>query len=134
MKISILLPYKENFSPVYPGAVSLFVNSMNNISKFKDEITVYGSTFLKERFSKNYVNISLKRNFLKSQTKDYVNKFDFNNKKDSIDDQRSSKNLHLRSQSGKAHIPKPSVEYDDTDFLQKMFSNNDSDIRNLNKN
>ena len=26
MKISILLPYKENFSPIYPGAVSLFVN------------------------------------------------------------------------------------------------------------
>ena len=25
MKISILLPYKENFSPTYPGAVSLFV-------------------------------------------------------------------------------------------------------------
>ena len=25
MKISILLPYKENFSPIYPGAVSLFV-------------------------------------------------------------------------------------------------------------
>ena len=25
MKISILLPYKENFSPMYPGAVSLFV-------------------------------------------------------------------------------------------------------------
>ena len=26
MKIAILLPYKENFSPEYPGAVSLFVN------------------------------------------------------------------------------------------------------------
>ena len=25
MKISILLPYKENFSPDYPGAVSLFI-------------------------------------------------------------------------------------------------------------
>ena len=25
MKISILLPYKENFSPIYPGAVSLFI-------------------------------------------------------------------------------------------------------------
>ena len=75
MKISILLPYKENFSPIYPGAVSLFVNSMNKVSNFKNEITVYGSTYLKERFSKNYVNINLKINFLKSQTKDYVNKF-----------------------------------------------------------
>ena len=25
MKISIFLPYKENFSPIYPGAVALFV-------------------------------------------------------------------------------------------------------------
>ena len=44
MKISILLPYKENFSPTYPGAVSLFVNSTNKLSKYKNEITVYGST------------------------------------------------------------------------------------------
>jgi len=44
MKISILLPYKENYSPAYPGAVSLFVNATNKISKFKTHITVYGST------------------------------------------------------------------------------------------
>ena len=35
MKISILLPYKENFSPEYPGAVSLFVNETTKISKYK---------------------------------------------------------------------------------------------------
>ena len=35
MKISILLPYKENFSPSYAGAVSLFINDTLNISKFK---------------------------------------------------------------------------------------------------
>ena len=29
MKVSILLPYKENYSPSYPGAVSIFVNSTN---------------------------------------------------------------------------------------------------------
>ncbi len=75
MKISILLPYKENYSPLYPGAVSLFINSMNKISFFKKNITVYGSTNLKEKFSDNYVNIELKKTFLKSQTKDYVNKF-----------------------------------------------------------
>ena len=44
MKISILLPYKENFSPAYPGAVSLFVNDTVNVSKFKKNITVYGNT------------------------------------------------------------------------------------------
>ncbi len=31
MKISILLPYKENFSPEYPGAVSLFINETSQI-------------------------------------------------------------------------------------------------------
>ena len=75
MKISILLPYKENFSPLYPGAVSLFINSMNKLSTYKSKITVYGSTDLKEKFSENYINIELKRNFLKSQTRDYVSKF-----------------------------------------------------------
>ena len=35
MKISILLPYKENFSPSYPGAVSLFVNDTSLLSKYK---------------------------------------------------------------------------------------------------
>ena len=75
MKISILLPYKENFSPQYPGAVSLFINSMNKLSIYKKEITVYGSTDLKEKFSDNYINIQLKKSFLKSQTRDYVNKF-----------------------------------------------------------
>jgi len=76
MKISILLPYKENFSPSYAGAVSLFVNSTSNISKFKNEITIYGNTVLKEKFSKKYVNIPLTKNTLfKSQSKEYVNKF-----------------------------------------------------------
>ena len=47
MKISILLPYKENFSPIYAGAVSLFVKDTTKISKFKKFITIYGSTNLK---------------------------------------------------------------------------------------
>ena len=37
MKIAILLPYKENFSPEYPGAVSLFVNATSEKSKYKKE-------------------------------------------------------------------------------------------------
>ena len=28
MNISILLPYKENFSPEYAGAVSIFINAI----------------------------------------------------------------------------------------------------------
>jgi len=38
MKISILLPYKENFSPEYPGAVSLFVNDTSQVSKYKKKL------------------------------------------------------------------------------------------------
>ena len=76
MNISILLPYKENYSPTYPGAVSLFINSTTKISKFKNNIKIYGSTNLKKKFSNNYVNISLSANkFFKSQSKEYVEKF-----------------------------------------------------------
>ena len=75
MKIAILLPYKENYSPEYPGAVSLFVNSTIKLSKFKKDITVYGSTDYKKKLSNNYININLKKKFLTSQSKDYVKKF-----------------------------------------------------------
>ena len=76
MKISILLPYKENYSPEYPGAVSLFVHSTNNISDFKNDITIFGNTNHKKKLSNNYINIELDRNYLfKSQSKEYVNKF-----------------------------------------------------------
>src|SRR6056300_1070301 len=75
MRISILLPYKENFSPTYPGAVSLFVNSTNKVSKFKNNITVFGSTNYKKKLSANYININLKKKFLSSQSATYVDKF-----------------------------------------------------------
>ncbi len=75
MKISILLPYKENFSPNYPGAVSLFVYETSKKSIYKKNITVYGSTNLKKIFPIKYTNISLLNIPLTSQTKNYVNKF-----------------------------------------------------------
>ena len=75
MKISILLPYKENFSPEYPGAVSLFVYETTKISKFKKNITVFGNTDYKKKFPIKYKNIETKKNLLSSQTKDYVKKF-----------------------------------------------------------
>ena len=75
MKISILLPYKENFSPEYPGAVSLFVFETSKKSIYKKNITVYGSTKLKKRFPIKYTNISLLNIPLTSQTRNYVNKF-----------------------------------------------------------
>ena len=75
MKISILLPYKENFSPDYPGAVSLFVYETTKISKYKKDITVFGNTNYKKKFNLKYIDIELKKGFLYSQTKKYVNKF-----------------------------------------------------------
>ena len=75
MKISILLPYKENFSPEYPGAVSLFVYETSKISKYKKSITVFGNTNFYKKFDINYKNIELKKTLLSSQTRNYVNKF-----------------------------------------------------------
>ncbi len=75
MNISILLPYKENFSPIYPGAVSLFVNYTTQLSKYKKNITVYGYTSLKKKFNLNYVNINLNKKLFQSQSKEYVKKF-----------------------------------------------------------
>ena len=75
MKISILLPYKENYSPEYAGAVSIFIKAVTIKSEFKKDITIYGSTKFKTKLSNNYENIPLSKKFLSSQSKDYVNKF-----------------------------------------------------------
>jgi len=75
MKIAILLPYKENFSPDYPGAVSLFVYETSRISKYKNNIIVFGNTDLKKKFKLKYLNINLNKNILASRTKTYVDKF-----------------------------------------------------------
>ena len=75
MKISILLPYKENFSPEYAGAVSLFVKDTVKISKFKKNITVFGNTFKKKIFKLSYKNIFLKKNLIQSGSKVYVDQF-----------------------------------------------------------
>ena len=75
MKISILLPYKENFSPEYAGAVSLFVKDTTLKSKFKKKITVFGHTKYKTKFAINYINIPFDNKMLQSGSKSYVNKF-----------------------------------------------------------
>ncbi len=75
MNISILLPYKENFSPEYPGAVSLFVYETSKISKYKNDITVFGNTDFLKKFDIKYVNINTKKKLFSSQTKEYVKKF-----------------------------------------------------------
>ena len=76
MKISILLPYKENFSSEYAGAVSIFINAVNIKSIYKKEITVYGNTQYKKILSKNYYNLSLvNKSIIESSSNFYVNNF-----------------------------------------------------------
>ena len=75
MKISILLPYKENFSPEYPGAVSIYVKSITECSKFKNNIFVYGSTNFKKKLSKNYINLPFSKELFQSSSKIYVKNF-----------------------------------------------------------
>ncbi len=75
MKISILLPYKENFTPNYAGAVSLFLNDTIKLSKYKKNIQVYGNTFFKKKLLPNYTNLNFSKIFFRSSSKSYVKKF-----------------------------------------------------------
>jgi len=75
LKISILLPFKENFSPTYAGAVSLFINDTLKLSKYNKNTIVFGNTHYKEKFKSKYINIALSKNFFQSQNKKYVREF-----------------------------------------------------------
>tara|TARA_Y100000768_G_scaffold158351_1_gene118202 strand:+ start:699 stop:2792 length:2094 start_codon:yes stop_codon:yes gene_type:complete len=88
MKISILLPYKENFSPSYAGAVSIFINDTLKISKYKKNTIVYGNTSFKEKYKTKYVNLNYNKSLIKSSTKSYIFEFlkkEKNNKSDIIE-------------------------------------------------
>jgi len=74
MKISVLLPYKENFSSVNAGAVSLFVKDTIQNSKFSKNSFVFGNMTNKKPFLNNYVNIELNRSLIRSNSKNYVQK------------------------------------------------------------
>jgi len=75
MKISILLPYKENYSPNYAGAVSIFVKDTNKHSKFKIDSYVFGNMDYKKKLSNNYINLELNKKFYESSSKLYVESF-----------------------------------------------------------
>ena len=75
MKISVLLPYKENFSENYAGAVSLFVKDTVKNSKYFKTTYVYGNTSYKKTFLKNYINVDLKKSIFQSSSKEYVKRF-----------------------------------------------------------
>ena len=75
MKISILLPYKENYSPYYSGAVSIFVKDMNNVSRYKKDTFIFGNMSYKKKLSNNYINLKLDKKFYESSSKIYVESF-----------------------------------------------------------
>ena len=81
MKISILLPYKENYAPHNAGAVSLFVKDINNESYFKNSTFIFGNTSSTKKLSKNYINIELNKKILQSTSKLYIQSFLNNEKK-----------------------------------------------------
>jgi glycosyltransferase involved in cell wall biosynthesis len=74
-KISVILPYKENFSPTYAGAVSLHVEHISQNSIFKKNIQVFGNTKYKKKFKSNYTNITFNQLFLSSNQKKYIKNF-----------------------------------------------------------
>ena len=75
MKIAILLPFKEDYSPKYSGAVSIHVSNTLKFSKFKNSIIVYGNTNKKKYLSNNFKNIKVSSNILFSNNKKYLQKF-----------------------------------------------------------
>lgn len=76
MKISVLLPYKENFSSEYAGAVSLMLKDTIPLSKYKNDIKIYGSTkFKNDLLKKNYQNLRIKKLFFQSKSSVYVSNF-----------------------------------------------------------
>ena len=75
MKIAILLPYKENFSVNYAGAVSLFVKDIVKNSKHFKSTYVFGNMDFTKPFLKNYINLLLKKKFFRSSSKIYVEEF-----------------------------------------------------------
>jgi glycosyltransferase involved in cell wall biosynthesis len=75
MNISILLPYKENFTKNAAGAVSIFVNQITKVSKYKKSITIFGNTIFNDYLDKCYRNINFDRKIFRSSSKIYVDNF-----------------------------------------------------------
>ena len=75
MKISILLPYKENFVSNHAGAVSLFVNDITKESIYKNDVKIFGNTEFKKYLSKNYINLTFKKDIFKSSNYQYIKSF-----------------------------------------------------------
>ena len=58
MNIAILLPYKEDYTPKFSGAVSIHVSNLIKHSVYKKTTTVYGNTNKRNYLSKKFYNIN----------------------------------------------------------------------------
>ena len=75
MKISILLPFKEDYTAKYSGAVSIHVSNLFNYSKLKKNTTIFGNTNSKKYLTNNFTNIKINPTVLTSSNIKYVKKF-----------------------------------------------------------
>ncbi len=85
MKISILLPYKENFSENKAGAVSLYVRDVSKKSKFKNNIKIYGETSSRNVLLKNFIHLDITKKIYFSKSRAYIYEFIKKQKKNSSD-------------------------------------------------
>ena len=75
MRISILLPYKENFTINKSGAVSLFIKDLIKNTKHKDSTFIFGNTDQKKFLDKRYINLEIKKKIFRSKSSIYIDKF-----------------------------------------------------------
>ena len=118
MKISILLPYKENFTPNYAGAVSLFLNDTIKLSKYKKNIQVYGNTSFKKKLLTNYTNLNFSKLLFRSSSKTYVKKF--------LENEKISKSNIIEVHNRPDYI---NSIYEINDNIVLYFHNNPQDMK-----
>ena len=75
MRISILLPYKENFTFNKSGAVSLFIRDLIKNTEHKDTTFIFGNTDQKKFLDKRYINLKIKKKIFRSTSSIYIDKF-----------------------------------------------------------
>ena len=75
MRISILLPYKENFTVNKSGAVSLFIKDLIKNTKNKNSTFVFGNTDQKNYLDRKYINLRIKKKIFRSTSNIYIDKF-----------------------------------------------------------
>ncbi len=109
MNISILLPFKENYSKSMAGAVSLFVKDTSTISTFKKKITIFGSTQSKNFLSKNYINLKPQKKIIQSANKEYVKTY--------LSHPQANKTDILEIHNRPNYVKQIKVKYDNKIFL-----------------